>query len=114
MSTWGIFANQLRATAEHYPEDEYNRGHAVPLVFRTRDIINSWFDKWFIATRSVNLHLTHHLCPQVPFFNLPELQRLLAETPTYRKHAHVTYGYHRVVAEMLFYRKESVGRLEVA
>ncbi len=47
LATWGIFINQLRALAEHYPENEFQRGADFPRVFRTRDVINSWFDATF-------------------------------------------------------------------
>jgi hypothetical protein len=43
LATWGIFTNQLRVLAEHYPENEFQRGADFPRVFRTRDVINSWF-----------------------------------------------------------------------
>ena len=100
VGTWGIFVNHLRTLAEHYPEDEYGRNSdAIPDVFRTRDILNSWFDSMFVVTRGVNFHLSHHLCPQVPFYNLPVLQQKLAQSPVYQNYAHVTHGYHRVLAE---------------
>lgn len=99
MATWGIFANQIRALAEHYPEDEFERGGDIPSVFRTREIINSWFDQCFLVTRGVNYHLSHHLCPQVPFYHLRELQQELAKSPVYRQYAHVTPGYHQFLIE---------------
>jgi len=105
-ATWGIFANQIRALAEHYPESEFQRGDDVPDVFRTREIINSWFDQCFLVTRGLNYHLSHHLCSQVPFYNLPELQRELAKSPIYQQHAHVTRGYHRFFFEYFGNRSE--------
>ena len=107
LATWGIFTNQLRALAEHYPENQFGRKDQTPEVFRTRDIINSWFDQWFIVTRGVNFHLSHHLCPQVPFYNLPRLQSILAQSYLYHRYAHVTQGYHRVLTEYFFQRHET-------
>ncbi len=111
LATWGVFTNQVRSLAEHDPENEYQRHADFPRVFRTRDIINSWFDSLFIVTRGLNFHLAHHLCPQVPFYNLRMLQRELAKSEVYRRHAHVTYGYHRFFREYFFQRTEAVGFL---
>lgn len=109
LATWGIFTNQVRALAEHYPENKFQRGADFPRVFRTRDVINSWFDDMFVVTRGVNYHLSHHLCPQVPFYNLPQLQRELAKSPVYQKYAHVTHGYYRFFLEYFFQRTAAVG-----
>lgn len=108
LGTWGVFVNQLRALAEHYPQNEYGRDGGVPEVFRTRDVLCSWFDKLFVVTRGVNYHLSHHLCPQVPFYNLASLQATLAANQTYRQYAHVTLGYHRVIWEYIRRPAESV------
>jgi len=53
---------------------------------------------------NVNYHLTHHLFPGVPFFQLPTLHREIARTEAYRRNAHVTRGYHRVLWEVMFSR----------
>jgi fatty acid desaturase len=103
--------DQIRSLAEHYPEDVFLRDAQIPEVFRTRDVINSWFDSAFVVTRGVNYHLSHHLCPQIPFYNLADLQTQLAESPVYQQYAHVTYGYHRVLAEYFFHRAEPVGHV---
>lgn len=65
----------------------------------------------FMVTRGVNYHLTHHLCPQVPFYNLPQLQRELSKSEIYQQYAHVTYGYHRFFLEYFFQRSGAVGCL---
>lgn len=111
LATWGVFANQIRALAEHYPESEFQRGNDFPDVFRTREIINSWFDQCFLVTRGLNYHLSHHLCSQVPFYNLHELQQELAKSPLYQQHAHVTRGYHRFLFEY-FGKRSGVSGLE--
>jgi fatty acid desaturase len=111
LATWGVFTNLVRSLAEHYPENEFQRGAEFPHVFRTRDVLNSWFDSCFIVTRGVNFHLTHHLCPQVPFYRLPELQRELSKSHVYRQYAHVTHGYHRFLCEYFFQRDKPMGFL---
>jgi fatty acid desaturase len=104
LTTWVMFVNLLRAVAEHYPPGTAARPHDRPAVFRTRDVQASWFDAAFVVTRNVNYHLTHHLFPSVPFFRLPALHREIARTAAYRKNAHVTCGYHRVLWEVVFDR----------
>jgi fatty acid desaturase len=101
--TWAMFINVLRAVAEHYPPGTAARPDR-PAVFLTRDVRSSWFDAAFVVTRNVNYHLSHHLFPSVPFFHLPALHREIARTETYRRCAHVTRGYHRVLREVVFDR----------
>ncbi|HEX3764424.1 MAG TPA: fatty acid desaturase [Kofleriaceae bacterium] len=104
LATWGMFINLLRAIAEHYPPGTAARGVDAPRVLLTRDVEPSIFDRVFVVTRNVNYHLTHHLFPTVPFFRLPELHREIARTDAFRRRAHVTRGYHRVLREVVFDR----------
>jgi fatty acid desaturase len=99
-ATWAQLANQLRSIAEHYPAATFAREH-IPAQALTRDVLPSWFDSLFVSTRGVNYHLTHHLFPGVPFFRLKALQRQISGTAAYQNIAHVTPGYHRVMAEVL-------------
>ena len=101
LATWGLFVNYIRYLAEHYPESEFEQKREVPLVFQTRDVLNSWFDRLFVTTRGVNYHLCHHLFPQVPFYNLPQLQRELTKSEVYRQYAHINTSYHQVIWEHL-------------
>jgi fatty acid desaturase len=104
-ATWGMLANTLRAVAEHYPVEFAPKSDpAMDDVFRTRDVMLTWFDAMFVVTRGVNFHLTHHLFPSVPFFRLKQLHRAIARREPYRQNAHVTRGYHRVLREVLFCR----------
>ena len=109
LATWGLFVNLIRGLAEHYPENEFQRGEGFPEVFRSRDILNTWFDQLFVATRGVNFHLSHHLIPNVPFYRLPELQRELAKSKPYQKYAHITHGYHSFLLEYFFQRATPAG-----
>lgn len=102
--TWGMFINLLRAVAEHYPPGTAARPADAPLVHLTRDIVPSMFDRAFVVTRDANYHLSHHLFPSVPFFRLPELHREIARSEPFRRRAHVTRGYHRVLCEVVFDR----------
>jgi fatty acid desaturase len=101
MLTWGMFINQLRTMAEHYSRGEFGHDAGIPDVLLTRDVLPSLFDRAFVTTRAVNYHLTHHLFPAVPFYNLARLQRCLKDNTVYRASAHVTHGYHRFLMELL-------------
>lgn len=107
--TWGVFINQVRTMAEHYPRGQFDRDIGVPDVLLTRDVQPSWFDRAFVTTRAVNYHLTHHLFPAVPFYNLARLQRCLTENAAYRASAHVTRGYHRFLVELLTKQRSESG-----
>jgi fatty acid desaturase len=100
-ATWGMFVNLVRVSVEHYPAGSYGRPSTLSGVILTRETIPSWFDKLFVVTRNLNYHFTHHLFPSVSFRRLAELQRHLARSASYREVAHVCYGYHRALAEML-------------
>ncbi|MGQ0655182.1 MAG: fatty acid desaturase family protein [Betaproteobacteria bacterium] len=97
LATWGMLINAVRAFSEHPPDCLFRVGEAVP----ARDVLPSWFDSMFVATRGVNYHLTHHLFPAVPSYRLKALQQQIARSEAYRNTAHVTRGYHRAVAEIL-------------
>jgi len=101
IATWGSFVNMVRHIAEHYPYEAYSRNKDTPPMFLTRDVVPTWFDSLFVTTRGVHYHLTHHLFPSVPFFNLKALHKRIAQTDDYRTYAHVTHGYHRVIAEIM-------------
>lgn len=109
--TWGLFVDQLRETAEHYPVGHYKRDDGTSEIFRTREVVVSWFDRLFVVTRSLSHHLTHHLFPAVPFYNLPMVYKLLSQSGDFRQHAHVMFGYHRVIWEYCFQQNKYVGKL---
>lgn len=111
-ATWGMFANEIRSYCEHYPQGVFGRDESVPRVFHTRDVKNSLFDSWFLVTRGVNYHLSHHLFPQVPFYHLKKLQIALERTDAYKQFGHVTYGYHSFLTEFFFRRTQEVGKVK--
>ena len=111
-ATWGMLANEIRSFCEHYPQGVFGRDESMPRVFRTRDVKNSLFDSWFLVTRGVNYHLSHHLFPQVPFYHLKKLQAALEKTDPYKQFGHVTYGYHSFLAELFFKRTQEVGKVK--
>ena len=105
--TWGMFVNTARAMVEHYPAGSYQRPEMHSGVLLTREVIPTWFDIAFVCTRNLNYHFTHHLFPAVPSIKVRKLQRHLARSPAYQQVAHVTHGYHKAVAELLFREHKS-------
>jgi fatty acid desaturase len=59
----------------------------------TRDITCRGPWRWLIHPRNNGFHLTHHLCPAVPYYLLPQAQKLFVSTPSYRKRAVVCEAY---------------------
>ena len=59
----------------------------------TRDIACRGPWRWLIHPRNNGFHLTHHLCPAVPYYLLPQAQVLFAQTSAYRVHAVVCNAY---------------------
>ena len=55
---------------------------------RTRDL---W--RWVIHPRNNGYHLTHHLCPAVPYYRLPDAHRMFSRLPAYRDRATVCDAY---------------------
>jgi fatty acid desaturase len=92
--TWMQLAFHVRSIAEHFAITGRSGVYAG-----TRTVLPNWFDRAFIGTNNVNYHLEHHLYPSVPFYNLPELHRVLMQDPEYRRSAHVSSGYLGVLRE---------------
>lgn len=59
----------------------------------TRDITSSGAWSLLIHPRNNAYHLTHHLLPAVPYYRLPEAQRLFANLPEYQGRAQVCPTY---------------------
>lgn len=59
----------------------------------TRDMVGHGFCQMLIHPRNNGYHLTHHLLPAVPYYRLPEAQRLFSEMPAYRARGTVCRSY---------------------
>ena len=49
---------------------------------------NRWLGfpfNWPLGILNENYHATHHLCPQVPWFNIPRAHRVLMQDTVYRE-----------------------------
>lgn len=105
MISWLKVALRMRTIAEHYALDY---GH---MYRQTRTTYPNWLERIFIAPKSINYHLDHHLYPSVPFYNLRELHTELLKNDEFREEAHLTHGYRQVLRECLAVPKQAtVGR----
>ena len=59
----------------------------------TRDVRTRCLWRWVIHPRNNGYHLTHHLCPAVPYYRLPDAHRLFSGLPAYRDRATVCDAY---------------------
>jgi fatty acid desaturase len=59
----------------------------------TRDITATGPLSMLFHPRNNAYHLTHHLLPAIPYYRLPEAQRVFATLPEYQEHARVSEGY---------------------
>lgn len=110
LATWALLANAIRTIAEHYPPESHASERSKQYDLLTRDIKASWFDKVFVTPRNVNLHLSHHLFPAVPYYNLAALHRQISRKPRYQQLAHVNRGYHHFLQTFLFSRFATHGK----
>lgn len=89
----------IRLNAEH------NAVESDDPLYRTRTVHSTFLDRLTVAPGYVGYHLAHHVYPSAPFFRRKEVhEALMAASEEYRKNAHITRGYHRLIGELLRYR----------
>jgi len=76
--------NMVRTCAEHQPEMFPAVELDEPPIVRTT--LPYFLEKWLIYGINFNYHLEHHLWPQIPFFQLPELHAHLRERGFYDRY----------------------------
>lgn len=86
-STFFMF-QYIRSVAEHFGELAYEDDLSA-----SRTVKTSLIEQFFIAPHNVGYHLEHHLYPGVPYYNLPQLHKLLMQNDDYKSRAHITHGY---------------------
>jgi len=87
MASWLQVILRLRFVAEHFGVDKTD---ALNL---SRNNLSHWIEGWLMTPHNVNLHIAHHIYPNVPCYNLPALHKLLWErSQQYRDKAHHSYG----------------------
>ena len=56
---------------------------ASPGFFQTAETLSSPVEAFFLSPHSISHHLTHHLYPSVPFYNLRAARQLLEANPAF-------------------------------
>jgi fatty acid desaturase len=89
----GYPINLLRGMVEHFgirfrSNDEQNHG-----LRKTRSTMANAVERFFLVPHHVALHLEHHLYDTIPFYNLPELAKLLRRQPEFLQKALVYDSY---------------------
>ena len=59
----------------------------------TRDIATASSLRWLIHPYNNGYHLTHHLLPAVPYYNLARAHARCLDTPSFCKHALICDSY---------------------
>jgi fatty acid desaturase len=78
---------RVRSISEHF---------ALPYTHdfnQTRNIHCSPLEAFIFGPHNIRYHLTHHLHPSVPQYNLPALHKALMQDPEYAAHAHENDAY---------------------
>lgn len=78
---------RIRSMAEHFALDYASE------LSQTRNVCGPSYETFFFGPHHVNLHLTHHMFPAVPFYNLPRLTAVLTENGVFSSSAHVNSSY---------------------
>ncbi|KYG63709.1 hypothetical protein AZI86_12835 [Bdellovibrio bacteriovorus] len=78
---------RIRSISEHFAlsyKDDFNQ---------TRDILCSPLEAFLFGPHHIRYHLSHHLYPSVPQYNLPKLHHELLQTPEFAASAHQNDAY---------------------
>lgn len=77
----------LRSLSEHYG----NLGYDHPYNYSRTTLVKP-LEAFILSPHNINYHIEHHLYPNVPYYNLGKLHKLLMQRPIFREHAHITQG----------------------
>lgn len=94
----------VRAIGEHAGRTEDS------VISHARSIRANLVERALICPLNVNLHLEHHLFPEVPFFSLDEVSHYLEKNPSVAGKVPRTFGYifgSRSVFSELYFRNQS-------
>jgi len=78
------FMFRVRTVSEHL-----GCGQGSGMAY-TRNVEAGWIERLLISPLNVGHHLTHHLFPGVPWYNLPKMTSLLHDDPNFRAAAYVS------------------------
>ncbi|MDU1847408.1 MAG: guanitoxin biosynthesis L-arginine gamma (S) hydroxylase [Niallia nealsonii] len=66
--------------AEHYPLVHENNES----LYMTRNRFSNWLESFFLSGHSENFHLTHHLMPSIPYWNISKAHKIMMKDKLYR------------------------------
>ncbi len=66
--------------AEHYPLI----GSYSPIIYSARNRYSHWIESFFCSIHNENYHLTHHLRPNIPFWNLRKAHKIMLQDEIYK------------------------------
>lgn len=78
---------RVRSISEHFAlsyKNDYNQ---------TRDILSTPIEAFFFGPHNIRYHLSHHLYPSVPQYNLPQLRERLLQEVDFAEEGHTNDGY---------------------
>ncbi|HRN82899.1 MAG TPA: fatty acid desaturase family protein [Nitrosomonas europaea] len=87
LSTVMIAMMRLRTIAEHLVLPNKSELDA------SRHTDGTLLERLSISPLNINYHIDHHLFPLVPYYNLPELHKLLLQNEHYQEHAQINKTY---------------------
>lgn len=87
LATLGQVFFHIRTISEHM-----GCGEGSGMAY-SRNVEATFLERLLISPLNVNHHLTHHIFPGVPWYNLPKLSRLLHDDPQFAAAAYVAPSY---------------------
>lgn len=78
---------RIRSVAEHFGLEHNHELNS------SRNVLAPWYETILFAPHNSNYHLTHHLFPAIPFYNLKKMNNFLMEDKAYCKLAHQNQSY---------------------
>lgn len=82
--TWHIVAQYIRVICEHSGAISDRAEYAW-----TRSTLPGLPGRTFVLPRNVGYHIEHHWYPSVPWYNLPQLHRILSGDSAFKQYANV-------------------------
>lgn len=72
-----FLGDNLRSFAEHsHPEADEKADQHRLITF-----VSNPLERWFVSPMNMNFHTAHHLWVSIPYYNLPEADRLIRNSP---------------------------------
>lgn len=78
---------RVRSISEHFGLDY---GHELK---HSRNTLAPFWEEFLFSPHNVNYHLTHHLFPTIPQYNLKQAHGFLMEDPEYKTNAHLNESF---------------------